>query len=161
MKTVSSGVTEPGVRTFSKKELVDLVAERTGLKRSDAKIAINEFVDLMREALGAGHRIEFRNFGIFEVKLRRSRKAQNPRTLERVDVPPRRTVKFKVGADLKVRLEELDRAAERGLLNKNGTLGEAEMRVLATDPPKTRHRKTAGTEPGSAAVGARPPHSGA
>lgn len=146
MKTVSSGVRKTGVRTLSKKDLIDLVAVRTGLKRSDVKIAVLEFVDLMREELGAGNRLEFRNFGVFEIKRRRRRSAQNPRTLERVDVPPRRTVKFKVGAGLKEMLAALDRAEERGLRGANGTLDASDVHVVATDPPKPRGRKNAGSK---------------
>jgi hypothetical protein len=45
--------------------------------------------------------LEFRDFGVFEVKQRRARKAQNPKTLAPVQVPPKRTVKFKVGRLMK------------------------------------------------------------
>ena len=54
-------------------------------------------VDEIIAELAAGNRLEFREFGVFEVKERPARRAQNPRTLEKVDVPPKRVVKFKVG----------------------------------------------------------------
>ena len=57
--------------------------------------------------LGArGHRIEFRDFGVFEVHERQARLAQNPRTLEKVDVPPKRVVKFKPGRVMRDRVGE-------------------------------------------------------
>ncbi|MBN2843968.1 MAG: HU family DNA-binding protein, partial [Sedimentisphaerales bacterium] len=53
-------------------------------------------------------RLEFRDFGVFETKHRAARVAQNPKTLERVQVPPKRTVKFKVGRLMKQKLQEVD-----------------------------------------------------
>ena len=61
--------------------------------------------------LGKGNRLEFRDFGVFETKLRKARKAQNPKTLEPVEVPEKRTVKFKVGRLMKQRLGELSGVA--------------------------------------------------
>ena len=54
--------------------------------------------------LGKGNRLEFRDFGVFETKVRKARKAQNPKTLEPVEVPEKRTVKFKVGRLMKAKL---------------------------------------------------------
>jgi len=48
--------------------------------------------------------LEFRDFGVFETKVRKARKAQNPKTLEPVEVPEKRTVKFKVGRLMKAKL---------------------------------------------------------
>jgi hypothetical protein len=55
--------------------------------------------------------LEFRDFGVFETKIRKARKAQNPKTLEPVEVPEKRTVKFKVGRLMKARLAEMTGAA--------------------------------------------------
>ena len=55
--------------------------------------------------------MEFRDFGVFETKLRKARKAQNPKTLEPVAVPEKRTVKFKVGRLMKQRLGDMTGAA--------------------------------------------------
>jgi integration host factor subunit beta len=59
------------------------------------------FLDEIIEELGQGNRLEFREFGVFEIKERAARKAQNPRTLEKVHVPAKRVVKFKVGRLMK------------------------------------------------------------
>ena len=61
--------------------------------------------------LGRGNRLEFRDFGVFETKVRKARKAQNPKTLEPVEVPEKRTVKLKVGRLMKQRLAEMTGAA--------------------------------------------------
>ena len=56
------------------------------------------------EELCQNNRLEFRDFGVFEIRSRASRIAQNPKTLERVDVPAKRTVKFKMGRLMRERL---------------------------------------------------------
>jgi len=96
--------------TVTKKELVDRIADRTGTKRVIVKKIVQSFLDEMIEELGHGNRLEFRDFGVFETKERAARTAQNPKTLQRVQVPPKRTVKFKVGRMMKIQLQKgLDR----------------------------------------------------
>lgn len=87
--------------TITKKELIDQIADATGEKRVAVKKVVQSFLDSIIVELGKGNRLEFRDFGVFEVKQRRARIAQNPKTLEPVPVPPKRTVKFKVGRLMK------------------------------------------------------------
>lgn len=87
--------------TVTKKELIDQIAEATKQKRVVVKKIVQSFLDQIIIELGKGNRLEFRDFGVFEVKQRRARMAQNPKTLEPVEVPPKRTVKFKVGRLMK------------------------------------------------------------
>lgn len=91
-------------RTITKKELVARIAERTGVTKVVAKDIIQRFLDEIIRELGRGNRLEFREFGVFEIKGRAARKAQNPRTLEKVEVPAKRVVKFKVGRLMKERV---------------------------------------------------------
>ena len=91
--------------TITKKELIDRIAEQTTNKRVVVKRIIQTFLDEIIDELGSGNRLEFRDFGVFESKNRAARVAQNPKTLERVTVPPKRTVKFKVGRLMKQRLQ--------------------------------------------------------
>jgi integration host factor subunit beta len=93
--------------TVTKKELIDRIAVRTGLKRVHVKRVVQQFLDSVVNELGKGNRLEFRDFGVFETRVRKARKAQNPKTLEPVTVPEKRTVKFKVGRLMKQRLGEL------------------------------------------------------
>ena len=88
-------------RTLTKKELVNRIAEETGQTKVVVKDIIQRFLDSVILELGNGHRLEFREFGVFEVKERAARRAQNPRTLEKVDVPSKRVVRFKGGRVLK------------------------------------------------------------
>ncbi len=91
-------------RTVTKKELVSRIADRTGQTKVVTKDIIQMFLDEIITELGKGNRLEFREFGVFEIKERAARKAQNPRTLEKVDVPAKRVVKFKVGRLMKERV---------------------------------------------------------
>jgi integration host factor subunit beta len=91
--------------TVTKKELVDRIADHTGTKRVVVKKVVQGFLDEMIDELGQGNRLEFRDFGVFETKERAARIAQNPKTLQRVEVPPKRTVKFKVGRLMKIKLQ--------------------------------------------------------
>lgn len=91
-------------RTVTKKELVSRIADRTGQTKVVTKDIIQMFLDEIISELGKGNRLEFREFGVFEIKERAARKAQNPRTLEKVDVPAKRVVKFKVGRLMKERV---------------------------------------------------------
>ncbi len=90
--------------TITKKELIDRIADKTGNKRVVVKRIVQNFLDEIIEELGRGNRLEFRDFGVFESRMRAARVAQNPKTLERVSVPAKRTVKFKVGRLMKQKL---------------------------------------------------------
>ena len=87
--------------TITKKELIDKIADATNQKRVIVKHIVQTFLSNIIVELGKGNRLEFRDFGVFEVKQRQARVAQNPKTLEPVKVPPKRTVKFKVGRSMK------------------------------------------------------------
>ena len=90
---------------MTKKEIVKDIADILGLTQLKTKEIVQMTFDAIIETLvnNGVHRIELRNFGVFEVKQRAARKARNPRTGERVDVPPKNVVTFKPGK----RMEEL------------------------------------------------------
>ncbi len=83
--------------TITKKELVHRIADATGQTKVVVKDVVQRFLDEIVGELVAGNRLEFREFGVFEIRQRASRVAQNPRTLEKVEVPAKRVVKFKAG----------------------------------------------------------------
>ena len=97
--------------TITKKELIDRIADGTQAKRVQVKKIVQQFLDEIVAELGKGNRLEFRDFGVFETKIRKARKAQNPKTLEPVEVPEKRTVKFKVGRLMKQKLAGMTGAA--------------------------------------------------
>jgi integration host factor subunit beta len=91
--------------TKTKKDLIDRVADKTNQKRTAVKRTVHAFLNEVIVELGNGNRLEFRDFGVFEIRERAPRMAQNPKTLERVPVPAKRTVKFKVGRLMKTALD--------------------------------------------------------
>lgn len=95
---------EWSMATITKKELIDRIAEAEGCKRVLVKRIVQSFLDSIIDELSNGNRLEFRDFGVFESRIRAARQAQNPKTMEKVPVPPKRTVKFKVGRIMKERL---------------------------------------------------------
>jgi len=90
--------------TITKKELIDRIADSTRERRVQVKRIVQQFLDEVIDELAKGNRLEFRDFGVFESKLRKARRAQNPKTLAPVAVPPKRTVKFKIGRMMKAKL---------------------------------------------------------
>jgi len=103
--------------TITKKELIDRISEKTNNKRVVVKRIVQCFLDEIIDELGHDNRLEFRDFGVFESKRRAARVAQNPKTLERVQVPPKRTVKFKIGRLMKMRLSKDGRGPSAGSLS--------------------------------------------
>ena len=90
--------------TVTKKELIDRIAEKTQAKRLLTKRVVQAFLDEIIKELSSDNRLEFRDFGVFETRVRAARIAQNPKTLERVEVPAKRTVKFKMGRQMRENL---------------------------------------------------------
>ena len=121
------------MHTVTKKEMVDRIADQTRNKRVVVKQIVQCFLDEIIAELGQGNRLEFRDFGVFETKMRAARMAQNPKTLERVQVPPKRTVKFKVGRLMKIELQKgMDAATAPAEAAPPAAPGEAPS---APEPP--------------------------
>lgn len=100
---------------MTKKEIVKQISEQLGLTQLKTKEIVQKTFDAIVETLLTERRIELRNFGVFEVKRRKARKARNPRTGAKVDVEPKNVVTFKPGKEMEERVRKLDmadRAAE-------------------------------------------------
>jgi nucleoid DNA-binding protein len=94
--------------TITKKEVIDRIAESTNTKRAVVKPVIQSFLDEIIDELAKNNRLEFRDFGVFETKIRAARRAQNPKTMEQVRVPAKRNVKFKMGRLMKQKVNAVD-----------------------------------------------------
>lgn len=94
--------------TITKKEVIDRIAENTNTKRAVVKSVIQSFLDEIIDELSKNNRLEFRDFGVFETKMRAARRAQNPKTMEQVRVPAKRSVKFKMGRLMKQRMNSTE-----------------------------------------------------
>ena len=96
---------------MTKKEIVKTISDEIGLTQLKTKEIVQKTFDAIVETLVEDHRIELRNFGVFEVKRRAARKARNPRTGEKVFVPEKFVVTFKPGKEMEERVRELERRA--------------------------------------------------
>jgi nucleoid DNA-binding protein len=96
----------------TKKEIVKQISDRIGLTQLKTKEIVQLTFDAIVDTLLEDRRIELRNFGVFEVKLRKARKARNPRTGEKVDVPPKNVVTFKPGKEMEERVRQLTEAQQ-------------------------------------------------
>lgn len=86
---------------MTKADLVEMVASKTGLTRSDVAAVVDEFLEAVKKTLENGNNIEIRGFGTFKIKARKARKARNPRTGEEVPVPDRKVPVFKPSNEFK------------------------------------------------------------
>jgi nucleoid DNA-binding protein len=86
---------------MTKADLVEKIAEKTGLTRTDVAVIVDGFLDAVRDAMKEGKNIEIRGFGTFKIKARKARKARNPRTGEEVPVPDRKVPVFKPSNEFK------------------------------------------------------------
>ncbi len=94
---------------MTKKEIVKAISEELGLTQLQTKAIVQKTFESIIDTLveDPKHRIELRNFGVFEVKKRAARKARNPRTNERVDVDAKYVVTFKPGKEMEERVRQL------------------------------------------------------
>ena len=85
---------------MNKTQLIEAVAEKSGLTKVDAKKAVEAFSETIEETLKAGDKVAFVGFGSFSVSERSARTGINPRTRETIQIAAKKVVKFKAGAEL-------------------------------------------------------------
>ncbi len=96
---------------MTKRDLVVKIAKETGFIQNDVAVIVQKTLDSIVEDLTAGNTIELRNFGVFEIKVRKSRKGRNPnKPKDEVVIPERTVVKFRAGKELKEAVEKLNAA---------------------------------------------------
>jgi len=102
--------------TTTKREVAERVAQQIGLAQVTVKQIVQMLFDEIVNELAAGNRLEFRDFGVFEVVVRKPRTGRNPKTGEKVAVPPKRVVTFKMGKVMREKVAaqsaEVERAVE-------------------------------------------------
>jgi integration host factor subunit beta len=86
---------------MTKADLVEQIAEATGLTKKDTAVVVDGFLEAVKQALAQEKNIEIRGFGSFKIKKRKARKARNPRTGDPVQVPSRHVPTFKPSKELK------------------------------------------------------------
>jgi DNA-binding protein HU-beta len=129
-----------------KLDIVNRVADQTGVPKMKAEQAVDALFHSMKEALARGERIELRGFGVFIVKPRKRGVGRNPRTGEEVAIPSGKTIRFKPGKELQA----------------HGFVAEEEVRTPPRPAPKTLRPRThtrparASKAVGGQALGPRP-----
>ena len=98
---------------MTKSGLIESVADKRNLSREKAELIVNTVFDSMTDSLQRGERIEIRGFRSFEVRRYKGYEGRNPRTCARVEVRPKRLPFFKVGKELKERVDA-GRLQEKG-----------------------------------------------
>jgi len=101
---------------LTKKDIITSISKETGLVQSQVFDVLQKTLDMITDALSHGRKVELRNFGVFEVKLTKSRIGRNPHKPEKnVVIPARATVKFKSGKVMRqralLRTEELKKTS--------------------------------------------------
>ena len=87
---------------MTKRDLVVRISEETGMVQQNVLDIVQRTLDYIAEAVSKGTKVELRNFGVFEVKVRKARVGRNPNSPEAdVPIPPRAVVKFKPGKEMR------------------------------------------------------------
>lgn len=149
---------------MTKKEIVKAISEEIGLTQLKTKEIVQKTFDAIVETLVTDGRIELRNFGVFEVKKRAARKARNPRTGDKVEVPEKFVVTFKPGKHMEEQVRLLEereaakkQAASQGIAGGNLSVGGVESGSLegggtasgstGSQPPNASSNADAGNYP--------------
>ena len=82
--------------TLTKRDLVVRISEESGLVQAQVFEVVQKTLDYIAEALAKGDKVELRNFGVFDVKIRKARVGRNPATGATINIPAKRVVKFRV-----------------------------------------------------------------
>ena len=130
---------------MTKRDLVVRISEETGLVQQDVLTVVQKTLDYISDAVTKGQKVELRNFGVFEVKVRKARVGRNPNApAADVPIPPRAVVKFKPGKEMREAVLKLTPAQ----------VAEAERRAAAqagdgdgTPKPENRPSQAAPSSP--------------
>jgi nucleoid DNA-binding protein len=94
---------------LTKRDIVIDIYEKTGFPQKEVRETVQMTLDVIAKALAQGRNVELRNFGVFEVQVRKARVGRNPNKPETdVVIPKRAVIKFKAGKELKGELKNLD-----------------------------------------------------
>ena len=109
------------IMTLTKRDLVVRISDETNLGQQQVFDVVQKTLDYITESLAKGDKVELRNFGVFEVKVRKARVGRNPNAPETdVPIPQRAVVKFKAGKEMRINVlkltpEQIEKAsAKRG-----------------------------------------------
>jgi integration host factor subunit alpha len=93
---------------LTKAELAEVLFEKHGISKQDAKVLVEEFFEEIRAALESGEQVKLSGFGNFELRTKGQRPGRNPKTGEEIPIKARRVVSFKPGQKFKSRVENAE-----------------------------------------------------
>ena len=125
------------IYSVTKSELIEMVAQRTGMTKGRAEMVVSTIFDSMTDALASGDGIEIRGFGSFTVRQYKAYEGRNPRTGDVVHVPPKKLPFFKVGKDLR---ERVNGEAPSATASPSSSDARPERRPTAPRPAPARRR---------------------
>jgi len=103
--------------TITKRNLVDFISQDKGIHPNDVRNVIQAFLDRMTDCLSKGERLEFRDFGVFEVVRRKQKIGRNPKKAdEPIIIPERPAVKFTPGKRMKTSIELAEKSPQTELV---------------------------------------------
>ncbi len=94
---------------MTKADLVRIVSDDTGIVRKDVSLAVDAFLEAVKDSLKEGKHIEIRGFGTYKLKMRKERIGRNPKTEEKVIVPERTVPTFKFSRGLKQEVNDANK----------------------------------------------------
>ena len=155
-----------GDSVVTKKDIVKAISEQIGMTQLKTKEIVQQTFDAIIDTLVREHRIELRNFGVFEVKKRAARKARNPRTGERVDVAEKYVVTFKPGKEMEERVrlleqQEAEKWAAEAAAAQNAADSSASAQPFSPPPAapqqfSDQHNSTQTNQPNSSGPASPP-----
>lgn len=99
--------------TITKKKLIQVISQERGVHPNDVRNVIQSFLDKMTDSLVSGDRLEFRDFGVFEIVERKQKIGRNPKNAGvPIIIPPRRAVKFTPGKKMRKLIEKRSSGSE-------------------------------------------------
>lgn len=100
--------------TMTKKRLINSISQEKGIHPNEVRHVIQAFLDKMTDSLSEGDRLEFRDFGVFEVVERKQKIGRNPKkAAEPIVIPARNAVKFTPGKKMRKRIETKDKQSSK------------------------------------------------
>jgi nucleoid DNA-binding protein len=113
-----------------------MISEEMGLTQLQTKDIVQRTLDEITRTLVSEGRIELRNFGVFEIRRHAPRKARNPRTGEKVDIPAKNVVTFKPGKEMEQQVRKLDLEGRRNTAEDSGNSSPSSNEAEAETFPR-------------------------
>lgn len=123
--------------TVTKKKLIQVISQKEGVHPNDVRNVIQSFLDMMTDHLSQGDRLEFRDFGVFEIVERKQKIGRNPKNASvPILIPARKAVKFTSGKKMKRLLEEKKASGEKKEEKREGAFTLKKPSVLPATPKR-------------------------